>query len=275
MPLFQASYYSHCLHMNCNANVIIPQKGQEMLSCDPHFDQDGKIPIIWLLHECGGDHTSWQRYTHVERYAAARGIAVVMPGVLNQSFYSDMVEGGAYFEYITQELPELVHQFFPQLSLNFESNFIAGASMGGYGALKVALTFPERFAAVGCFSSGNLIEMRLPRRETCNEYLRPLLGVPRNVLNTDTMADAIGTSNDLCYLLENAVGKNKAIPKIIMYCGTEDFLLGLSDSFAQKVRKLAPHASLTYENSPGLHNWEFWDGALVRFMDACGFTSAL
>lgn len=275
MPLLQASYYSYALHMNCSATVIIPQESRDYLSRGPRLDADGKVPVLWLLHECGGDHTSWQRYTNIERYAAARGIAVVMPGVLSQCFYADMPQGLPYFQYISEELPQLFRQMFPQLSTLRESSFIAGVSMGGYGALKTALTNPERYAAAGCFSSGNLIEIRLPRPERCDEFLRTLYGVPRNALNTSTMADALGTPNDLRYLLDQAVGSGRPLPKIMMYCGAEDFMLSLSDAFAEYIREKAPDAPLICETRPGAHNWDFWDSLLPVFLDSCGLTPML
>lgn len=86
MPRIQVDYYSFSLNMNTHATVILPQTGKDFLSGGVRRNRDGKIPVLWLLHGFGDDSTSWERYTHVERYALARGIAVVMPGVLSQCF---------------------------------------------------------------------------------------------------------------------------------------------------------------------------------------------
>ena len=183
MPRIQVDYYSFSLNMNTHATVILPQTGKDFLSGGVRRNKDGKIPVLWLLHGFGDDSTSWERYTHVERYALARGIAVVMPGVLSQCFYSNMVKGLPYFDHIANEVPALFREMFPQLSDAPEDNFIAGLSMGGYGALKIGLTYPERYAAIGCFSAGNLLEIGSilpPTVEEAPLFMRPMSGVARN-----------------------------------------------------------------------------------------------
>ena len=105
MPRIQVDYYSFSLNMNTHATVILPQTGKDFLSGGVRRNKDGKISVLWLLHGFGDDSTSWERYTHVERYALARGIAVVMPGVLSQCFYSNMVKGLPYFDHIANDVP--------------------------------------------------------------------------------------------------------------------------------------------------------------------------
>ena len=122
MPRIQVDYYSFSLNMNTHATVILPQTGKDFLSGGVRRNKDGKIPVLWLLHGFGDDSTSWERYTHVERYALARGIAVVMPGVLSQCFYSNMVKGLPYFDHIANEVPALFREMFPQLSDAPEDN---------------------------------------------------------------------------------------------------------------------------------------------------------
>lgn len=104
-------------------------------------------PVLYLLHGLSDDHTIWHRRTSIERYVSALGLAVVMPNV-GKSFYTDMANGGNYFTFITEELPTLVQSYFP-VSAKREDNFIAGLSMGGYGAFKVALSCPEKICGGG------------------------------------------------------------------------------------------------------------------------------
>lgn len=278
-PRVQVDYYSFSLNMNTHATVILPQTGKDFLSGGVRRNKDGKIPVLWLLHGFGDDSTSWERYTHVERYALARGIAVVMPGVLSQCFYSNMVKGLPYFDHIANEVPALFREMFPQLSDAPEDNFIAGLSMGGYGALKIGLTYPERYAAIGCVSAGNLLEIGSilpPTVEEAPLFMRPMYGVARNAFGTEKMADALGTEHDVKHLLDKALDAGKALPQIKMYCGTEDFVLPLSDSMAQHIAARGLTApAFTYEKGPGTHHWDFWDHYLPVFMDACGLTSML
>ena len=64
-----------------------------------------------------------------------------------------MLHGGKFFTYIADELPEIMRGFFP-ISAKREETFICGSSMGGYGALKIGLSRPERFGVIGSLSSG-------------------------------------------------------------------------------------------------------------------------
>ena len=108
------------------------------------------FPLLYLLHGLSDDHTAWVRYTSIERYADAYGLAVVMPQV-HRSFYTDQAHGGAFWTFLAEELPELVQRFFV-VSARREDTFVAGLSMGGYGALRWALRRPGRFAAAASLS---------------------------------------------------------------------------------------------------------------------------
>src|SRR5690606_7723267 len=106
---------------------------------------EGRHKTLWLLHGRSDDHTIWLRRTSIERYVAPLGLAVVMPNA-NLSFYNNMAWGARYGDFFENELPELARSFFP-LSARREDNFIAGLSMGGYGAMRLALANPGRYAA--------------------------------------------------------------------------------------------------------------------------------
>lgn len=278
MPRLHVDFYSVALHMSTNATVILPQSEKDFLSGGIRSNAEGKIPVIWLLHGFGDDYTGWQRYTNVERYALERGIAVVMPSVLSQCFYSNMVQGLPYFDYIAHEVPQLFREMFPQFSTAREDNFIAGLSMGGYGALKVGFTYPERYAAIGCFSAGNLIEVESvlpPTEEEAPSFMRPMYGVARNAFGTTRMIDVAGTGHDVKHLFDKALDEGRRLPQIKMYCGTEDFVLPISDSMAQHISTRLSAPAFTYEKGPGMHHWSFWDQWLPVFMDECGLTSMI
>ena len=277
MARLRVDFYSSSLHTNTSAMVILPENVVDFLYGGIRYNDEGKIPVFWLLHGMGDDCTGWERYTHVERYAISRGVAVVMPSVLNQCYYGNMVKGLRYFDFIADEVMEVFREMFPQFSARREDNFIAGISMGGYGALRVALTYPERYAAVGCFSSGNLLEIEsiLPQENDPHSFMEPFYGVARNVLGTEKIIDALGTEHDIDYLLDKAVADGRELPDIRMYCGTEDFLLGISDKYARHVSSLLPDDRFSYQKGPGTHNWDFWDHWLPKFMSTCGFEPRL
>src|SRR4051795_10646195 len=130
--------------------VLLPQAVEAQIGVSSTTGTGGEPPVLYLLHGLSDDHTAWLRNTSIDRYAAARGLAVVMPQV-QRSFYADEVHGGRYWTFLSEELPEVVGSFF-RVSTRREDTYVAGLSMGGYGALKWALREPHRFAAAASLS---------------------------------------------------------------------------------------------------------------------------
>ena len=115
---------------------------------------ENQFPTLYLLHGMSDDHTAWQRFTAIERHVSHLNLAVVMP-TTHLGWYTDMEYGNRYWTYLTQQLPGICRSFFHGMSDKREDTFIAGLSMGGYGAFKAALGAPETFCA-GASLSGAL-----------------------------------------------------------------------------------------------------------------------
>ncbi|MBQ3490701.1 MAG: esterase family protein, partial [Clostridia bacterium] len=151
MALINLKFASEVLGMQTEINVVVPQrstKGQIGMSGEAKGE---KYKTLLLLHGLSDDASTWLRRSSIERYATENGIAVIMPGA-ERSFYTDMKYGAKYFTYITEELPGIVREFL-NVSDKREDTYIAGLSMGGYGALKSALKKPEVFCACAGLSS--------------------------------------------------------------------------------------------------------------------------
>ena len=154
MAFLQVDFFSSALQVGVSVNVIMPESAAGAIGIDSATRPDP--PVLYLLHGLSDDHTIWMRRTSVERYAAALGLAVVMPAV-GRSFYCDMMNGPAYWQYVSEELPAFVERTL-KVGTGRSSRFVAGLSMGGYGAMKLALTYPDRFAAAASFSGA--LDMR-------------------------------------------------------------------------------------------------------------------
>src|SRR5690606_26525573 len=113
--------------------VILPERGK------PPF------ATFYLLHGLSDDYTIWQRRTSIERYVADLPLIVVMPDGF-RGFYTKNEVGPDYATYIGQELPDFIERNFPARPAR-AARCIGGLSMGGYGALRLALGFPDRFAS--------------------------------------------------------------------------------------------------------------------------------
>lgn len=239
MALLTLNFPSEALHRLVSLNVILP---------DPKKQGDG-YPTLYLLHGLSGDHTSWCRQSAIERYAAAYGIAVVMPDA-DRSWYADTAYGAAYFTFLTEELPRVCQGYFKGMSPRREDNAIAGLSMGGYGALKAAILCPERYSHAASLSGS----LDITRRD------RPYsLDLWRGNFGFDLpSAEALrGRDVDLFSATRRAVADGKTLPDLFLWCGTEDSLLAVNRDYRDLLTELGvEHA---YAESEGDHSWRWWD----------------
>jgi S-formylglutathione hydrolase FrmB len=244
MALLECSFFSDTLRMSTSMNVILPQKAQNQIGMPGR--ETGTPAVLYLLHGLSDDHTIWLRRTSIERYVAGLPLAVVMPAV-HRSFYTDMARGGAYWTFISEELPQIVQSFF-HVSNDWKKTFVAGLSMGGYGAFKLALSHPDRFAAAaslsGCLDIASVVKKQ--KAAARSEY--------ENIFGP--LDDLSGSTNDLLALLDRFPMSGKR--KFYQCCGTADFLYEENLTFRDQA--LRKGIDLTYEEDPGQeHNWDYWD----------------
>jgi putative tributyrin esterase len=237
--------FSESLGTGVTINVVLPQSTQTQIGVEAAVTP-GELPVLYLLHGLSDDHSAWVRYTSIERYAAEAGLAVVMPAV-GRSFYANEAHGHRYWDYVSDELPRLVGDFF-RVSTRSEDTFVAGLSMGGYGALKLGLTFPDRYAAVASLSGALDIHHLAASALEFQEINRKVFG-----------SAGPGERDDLLALLRDA--DPAALPPVHVSCGTEDHLVESSRRFAAAARERG--LDLTLDLRPGEHEWSLWD-AVIR-----------
>ncbi|MFW6158581.1 MAG: alpha/beta hydrolase [Planctomycetota bacterium] len=253
MARIQCDFFSDTLGVSTSMCAILPQPAERQIGMAASAGGE-RHPVLWLLHGLSDDHTIWSRRTSIERYVAPLGLAVIMPAV-GRSFYTDMARGGRYWTFVGEELPEIARSFFP-LSDARDANFVAGLSMGGYGAFKLAFRRPDRFAAAASLS-GALDPGDIARRapDKRGEY--------ENVFGRlDRFA---GSENDLFHLAEQLAGSDRPVPALYQCCGTDDDLLDQNRRFRDHARALG--LELDYEEGHGAHDWAFWDRWIGRVLD--------
>lgn len=254
MILTTLNFFSETTGMRATMNVILPQRPL----AESHADSRPAYRTLYLLHGYSDDHTAWQRWTSIERYVEGLNLAVVMPTV-HLSFYTDMVHGGKFWQFISEEVPAIARDLFP-LSADPADTFVAGLSMGGYGAFKLALTHPDRFAAAASLSGA------LDIREVVKAHNDPAnaawLVQMRNIFGSD-LRKISGSTHDL-FTLAEAVATRKSQPRLYQCCGTEDFLYVDNLRFRDHAKALP--LDLTYEEGPGEHNWAYWDRMIQKVL---------
>ncbi len=246
MILNEVNFFSEVLTLRSTMFVLLPQR----TPVERQSKRAARYRVLYLLHGHSDDHTVWQRWTSIERYVEGLNLAVVMPAA-HLSFYTDMAYGGKYEQFIGEEVPAVVHDLFP-LSSKREDTFIAGLSMGGYGAFKMALSHPDRYAAAASLSGA------LDVRETVKGHNNPGDKVwqaeMRNIFGD--LEKVAGSRHDL-FALARRASKSPVKPRLYQCCGTDDFLYADNLRFRDTVQKLP--FDYTYEEGPGEHTWDFWD----------------
>jgi len=255
MAFLTCHFFSHALNITTGMNVILPEDAS-----------DRDYPTLYLLHGYSDDYAAWTRMSSIERYAREYKLAVVMPEV-QKSFYNNFPginTGYKYWTYVSEELIEISRRFF-RLSHRREDTFVAGLSMGGFGAFKCALNRPDVFSAAaslsGALNMAGLSEKPPLDAEMVNEF---------EMIFGDLTA-LRGGENDLLAAAEKAA-KLPEKPRLYQYCGTEDFLYEDNVLFRDFIQNLG--FDYTYEESPGTHEWGVWDTHIKIFIDMLGLEKA-
>jgi putative tributyrin esterase len=241
MALIRCDFASETLELDTSMTVLLPDEG------------DAPPPVLYLLHGLTDDHTAWTRLTSIERYAAEKGIAVVMPQV-HRSFYANEAYGMRFWDFLADELPRTVERFF-RVSARREDTFVAGLSMGGYGALRWALRRPEQFAAAATLSG--VVDLA-----SMQEFdLRPhIVALMSRVFAGRTVA---GSDEDLLHLIGTA--EPASLPRLMLRCGTGDYLFEQNERFVAACE--AAKVPLDADFGPGGHEWSYWDAQIQVVLD--------
>jgi S-formylglutathione hydrolase FrmB len=206
MALFHVRYYSELNSYDTDMDVILPS-----------IQKKDKYPVLFLLHDLGGNQTFWQRHTAIECYAEDRGLMVVMPSGLNR-WYTDVNLAGGFFDnyhrFFVYELISTCRSFFSEISPYPELHFVGGAGMGGYGALKLALAHPVEYGAAFSIDGCTDIVKRLYTAKDIPEtaWFADIFG---------NLAEVSGSNDDLFAL----VNKSKSKAKYFLSCNVNNIYL--------------------------------------------------
>lgn len=242
MSFFRCDLMSESLGMATSVLVTMPDTGDIAAA-----------PVIYLLHGLTDNCTGWARYTQAEQLARTHGAILIMPEV-QRSFYTDMACGPKYFTYVNQELPALVRRFF-SIQPDPARTYVMGLSMGGYGALKCALTAPQQYAGAAGFSSVADIKADLPALSRWHED---------QALFPDGVVPAEDDLFALAARFADGTQKSRK-PDIFLACGQQDGLF--ADNQRLRSHLQAMDWPLTWYEAPGDHSWIFWNDALTRAME--------
>jgi S-formylglutathione hydrolase FrmB len=253
MALIHCHFFSQVLGLMSTMSVLLPAPPLVETSATP-ASRRPRYPVLYLLHGMSDDHTVWQRRTSIERYVTRLNLAVVMPAV-QRSFYTDTQTGQRYWTFISEEVPAVARAYFPLSELR-EETYVAGLSMGGYGAFKLALTYPERYAAAASLSGAlDVVALAQAAADTGAEEMQHIFG---------EVGALAGSPNDLFYLAQQVGERSGPRPRLYQWCGTEDFLYAGNVRFREHAEALG--LGVDYEVGAGGHEWARWDAQIQRVL---------
>ncbi len=259
MALIQVNFLSKTLGRTVPMNVILPV--DKFTFPGMPVREDKPFKTLYLLHGVLGNYTDWVSGTNIQRWAEEKDLVVVMPSGDN-AFYVDNPNVNNYYgEFIGKELVEITRKMF-HLSDKREDTYIAGLSMGGYGAIRNGLKYHDTF---GCIAglSGALITDGIDKRTNDSpiffekrSYAEGCFGDLDKVAESDMNPK---------WLVKKLVEENVNIPEIYIACGEEDFLLNANREYRDFLKNLG--LEITYEEGPGGHDWDFWNRYIKRVLE--------
>ncbi len=231
-----------------NANIILP----ESYFLDSTMQS---YPVVYLLHGYSGQYSHWYEKAPIIRSLASEyDMIIVTPEGGYASWYIDspIDSSSQFFTYISQEVPSYIDEHFRTYP---EARYrgITGLSMGGHGALSIALTMPNLFGVAGSMSGA------LDIRHIKEDYeIDKLLG--------EYEADSLlWASHSVVVMAQQPLRKT---PLILMDCGVDDIVIEMNRLLHQTM--LDSKIRHTYIERPGEHTWLYWEDAIecqLKFFD--------
>lgn len=267
MAFLHMNYYSHELKYQTDLNIILPtpdgDHDVEDTAMPPYFPKGKKYQVLYLLHGTCGDCYDWIVRANTERLAKKYHVAVVMPSCQN-SFFFNMASGPAYLDFLTKELPALVTGMLP-ISEKREDTFIAGLSMGGYGAWKAALEAPERYGAAASLSG----VLDFPRGKLMEPFVCAMSDRiwPFHAIFGEQSLEELEKDPDVSLIakLEQMAAEKQQLPALFLSVGTEDHTYSSNQVLRAQLERLG--ISYGYTEGSGSHDWDYWNEHLMDVLE--------
>ncbi|MVB09810.1 Endo-1,4-beta-xylanase Z [Caprobacter fermentans] len=255
MALVEVNFHSKALDRLAVFNALIPTDAPEEVRDQKSFERPMKS--FYLLHGYTGNYSDWLCGSRIQELSEKYNFAVFMPSG-NNSFYLDDTDKGELFgEYVGNELVDYTRAMFP-ISREKEDTVIGGFSMGGYGALRTGLKY-GRFGRIIALSSALILHQIAGAAHSYKDFMADYRYYTRVF---GDLGRLLGSDKDPEALIRMKKETNAEIPGIYMACGTEDFLIEENRRYHEFL--LAENVAHVYDETPGLHNWDFWNEQIRR-----------
>ena len=243
-------FYSDTLSEYMDVRVIMPT-----------LENGKNARVLYLLHGLSDAPSVWLHRTNLERYAEAVGNLCVVLVSGHRSWYANTASGLAYRTFVFEEIPRKIENMF-RVSTRREDTFVAGNSMGGYGAIRNGLKYAENF---GCVIGLSAALVHDTWKDADNSA--PIFTFRRNYYEAvfGEYDKVKGSDKDPKALLLKLKEEGRPVPKMYLCCGTEDGLVTANRDFRDFLNENG--VDLTYVEGPGKHDWVFWDTYIKKVLD--------
>jgi putative tributyrin esterase len=240
------AFHSQSLDRDVRYRVLLPR----------NYEERGRFPVLYLLHGLYGDYLNWDTRTGLENYARNLPLLIVMPDA-GDSWYTNSatVPADRFEDYIAKDLISEIDAKYHTIRDRHKRS-IAGLSMGGYGAVKLALKYPDLFAFAGSLSGAlNAAQNLDAERPDFRVKLLEVFG---------SSQDRVRTENDLFRILKSSASAD--YPYFYLACGTSDSFLPVNRALVGQLS--SSNILYEYHETSGGHTWEYWDEAVQPLLRA-------
>jgi putative tributyrin esterase len=239
-------FHSQSLGRDVRYRVLLPR----------NYEDHGRYPVLYLLHGIYGDYLNWDTRTGLESYAQNLPFLIVMPDA-GDSWYTNSatVPADKFEDYIAKDLIGEIDAKYHTIRDRHKRS-IAGLSMGGYGAVKLALKYPDLFAFAGSLSGAlNAAQNLDTERPDFRAKLLEVFGGSQSHVRSE---------NDVFQILK--LSGSASYPYFYLACGTSDSFLPVNRAFVERLS--SSNIPYEYHETSGGHTWEYWDGAVQPLLRA-------
>lgn len=252
MAQFQVDFFSNALARSTCFQLVLPNDSPSFMT-DGNDNYKRKMKTLFLLHGYSGSSKDWLYGSSAQDMAGKYNVAIVMPTGENSFYLDGKGTGKAYCRFVGQELVEYLRKTF-NIAMDKEETFIGGLSMGGFGAIHTGLYYPETFGKIVALSSALIIHNIKNKTEEFKDGIADYDYYASVFGDLDKLEASVNNPEQLIRTLKE---EKKSIPAIYMACGTEDFLIKENRAFNQFLKDEG--VAVEYIESPGNHNWDFWN----------------
>lgn len=225
MAVVSVQFRSAAMGRDVSCSLTLPEVGE------------GRYPVLIQLHGLGDDHTPWLQKSMLQMHVRDLSLAVAMPDGASSGYLNWTAAGRLsrqrYEDLIMIDMCDHLKRHF---NVTDGPWAIGGLSMVGYGAMRLGLKYPQRFASIRAHSSAFHMSDRVP---------------------PELVEEGVIEEANVYHQAERLVASGLTPPVISFDCGVDDELIQSNRDFAAHLRRLG--IDHHYAEHPGGHTWDYWN----------------